>query len=467
MTITVQGNLDINGVSGNTVTWTNVDLDFDGGGGTYDADWCEVSGSTVTGGTVDATTNCIDNGGNDGWEFAAAGTTYERTLSSQASLSDGSDRLTEALRGILSSVILSDGVGRELSLERLLASQAAVFDSLISGGATTLRYAVYLATDPNPTAGADLISGSTWATAYAVTLASETAPTVATVDHVGPELTGLTAGTNYKYAVVDDDAGTYSGLAFSGSITTSGAAGTTYERTLSSQTPLSDGSDRLTEALRNLFSSAMISDGLISEAAATLAKILRDSITISDSALRWTLAERVLADHPELSDAIAAEATGATLLSVILRDAVDPVDGALQEAWAERVLASAAALSDDLSALIIAAGSETNITLSDSLEVADGFDATRLIERVIYDAAAAVDTLTRDAAFERLLSTDAVVYDALRKTSTGIIIKTLVSRLDVNDTIAAAIIGALDDLGAVEFLLRREPIVFKVEKVNE
>ena len=89
---------------------------------------------------------------------------------------------------------------------------------------STLRYAAYLASDPDPTQGSDLVSGASWATSYAVTLASETAPTVTTVDHVGPELTGLSPSTAYKYAVVDDDGGTYDGFAISGSITT-GIAG--------------------------------------------------------------------------------------------------------------------------------------------------------------------------------------------------------------------------------------------------
>jgi hypothetical protein len=69
MAITVQGNFTISGTSGSGCTWTNVDLDFDGGGGTYTASYVTVSGSTVTDGPV-IVTNGTDSGGNSGWTFS-------------------------------------------------------------------------------------------------------------------------------------------------------------------------------------------------------------------------------------------------------------------------------------------------------------------------------------------------------------------------------------------------------------
>lgn len=71
MAITVQGNFTISGTSGSGVTWTNVDLDFDGGGGTYTASYVTVSGSTVTDGPV-VVTNGTDSGSNSGWDFGGA-----------------------------------------------------------------------------------------------------------------------------------------------------------------------------------------------------------------------------------------------------------------------------------------------------------------------------------------------------------------------------------------------------------
>lgn len=83
-----------------------------------------------------------------------------------------------------------------------------------------VRFAAYLSTDPDPTAGADLLAGSAWATSYAVTLDSQTAPVADTDDQLGPELTGLSAGTSYKVAIVYDDAGDYQSLRISGVVAT-------------------------------------------------------------------------------------------------------------------------------------------------------------------------------------------------------------------------------------------------------
>lgn len=68
--LTVGGNLDINGASGNTVVWNGPDLDVTG---TADADWCEVTNSDASAGTAVTAINSTNNGGNVNWNFGAAG----------------------------------------------------------------------------------------------------------------------------------------------------------------------------------------------------------------------------------------------------------------------------------------------------------------------------------------------------------------------------------------------------------
>lgn len=70
-TISIGGNLDINGSAVNGCVWSDADIDVLSGTG--DAQWCTVSNSTNSSGTaIDATNNCTDGGGNTGWTFSAA-----------------------------------------------------------------------------------------------------------------------------------------------------------------------------------------------------------------------------------------------------------------------------------------------------------------------------------------------------------------------------------------------------------
>lgn len=67
-TVSIGGNLDINGTSGTGCTWTDADIDTLTGTG--DADYCTVSNSNNSSGTtIDATDNCTNGTGNTGWNF--------------------------------------------------------------------------------------------------------------------------------------------------------------------------------------------------------------------------------------------------------------------------------------------------------------------------------------------------------------------------------------------------------------
>ncbi len=66
-TFVVEGNFVINGTSGNTVSWTDADLDVTG---TAVASWTNVTNSDASAGTeIDATDNCNDISGNTNWNF--------------------------------------------------------------------------------------------------------------------------------------------------------------------------------------------------------------------------------------------------------------------------------------------------------------------------------------------------------------------------------------------------------------
>jgi len=68
--ISIGGNLDINGTSGDGCTWTDADIDTLTGTG--DADYCTVTDSNNSSGTtIDATDDCVDGSGNTGWDFGA------------------------------------------------------------------------------------------------------------------------------------------------------------------------------------------------------------------------------------------------------------------------------------------------------------------------------------------------------------------------------------------------------------
>lgn len=71
--ISIGGNLDINGSSPSPCIWSDADI-TSLAAGTNDADWTTVSNSNnSSGNAIDATTNCTDSGGNTGWTFSAVG----------------------------------------------------------------------------------------------------------------------------------------------------------------------------------------------------------------------------------------------------------------------------------------------------------------------------------------------------------------------------------------------------------
>jgi hypothetical protein len=179
--ISIGGNLDINGIDGTGCTWSDADIDTLTGTG--DADYCTVSDSNNSSGTaIDATDNCNDSGGNTGWTFAAGGytltaaggaitltgtaadLTYDRKLSAAAgaigltgtaanlekgyslTAEAGAITLTGTAAGFLYNQVVSAGAGAialagtaaDLTYDRKLSAEAGTVT--ITGADATLTY---------------------------------------------------------------------------------------------------------------------------------------------------------------------------------------------------------------------------------------------------------------------------------------------------------------------------------------
>jgi hypothetical protein len=179
--ISIGGNLDINGIDGTGCTWSDADIDTLAGTG--DADYCTVSNSNNSSGTaIDATDNCTDSGGNTGWTFAAGGytltaaggaitltgtaadLTYDRKLSAAAgavgltgtaanlekgyslTAEAGAITLTGTAAGFLYNQVVSAGAGAialagtaaDLTYDRKLSAEAGTVT--ITGADATLTY---------------------------------------------------------------------------------------------------------------------------------------------------------------------------------------------------------------------------------------------------------------------------------------------------------------------------------------
>ena len=71
-TLSITGNLDLNGTVAYGVTWTDVDIDVLSAGGSNEASYATVSNSNNSTGNTITVTNGTDSGGNTGWDFGAA-----------------------------------------------------------------------------------------------------------------------------------------------------------------------------------------------------------------------------------------------------------------------------------------------------------------------------------------------------------------------------------------------------------
>jgi hypothetical protein len=151
--ISIGGNLDINGISGTGCTWSDADIDTLTGTG--DADYCTVSNSNNSSGTaIDATDNCNDSGGNTGWTFAAGGITYQVAAAGVLALAGEVARKTSQARSIAGALTsnatlerifrpkrsASGALSTSGSLSRLARAKRTISAAISFAGATTNDY---------------------------------------------------------------------------------------------------------------------------------------------------------------------------------------------------------------------------------------------------------------------------------------------------------------------------------------